>query len=77
MNRRIMLIPAVAERTGMPEGTLRFLRHEGKGPRSFKVGRRVAYYEDDVDAWLDEQYAATSRGGAVTAPAKTQLVVAR
>ncbi len=33
--------------------TVRYWRHVGKGPRSFRVGRRVLYRESDVKAWLD------------------------
>jgi DNA-binding transcriptional MerR regulator len=33
--------------------TVRFWRHVGKGPQSFKVGRRVLYAVDDVETWLD------------------------
>ncbi len=33
--------------------TVRYWRHIGKGPRSFKVGRRVLYRESDVMAWAD------------------------
>ncbi len=40
--------------------TVRYWRHIGKGPRSFKVGRRVLYRESDVKAWAD---------AALTAPA--------
>ncbi len=34
--------------------TARYWRHVGKGPRSFKVGRRVLYDTADVEAWLEE-----------------------
>lgn len=34
--------------------TVRYWRHVGKGPRSFKVGRRVLYRIEDVEAWLAE-----------------------
>lgn len=30
--------------------TVRYWRHVGKGPRSFKVGRRVLYAREDVEA---------------------------
>lgn len=40
--------------------TVRYWRHIGKGPRSFKVGRRVLYRESDVNAWADQEYASTS-----------------
>lgn len=35
--------------------TVRFWRHVGKGPASFKAGRRVLYDRTDVMAWIDEQ----------------------
>jgi predicted DNA-binding transcriptional regulator AlpA len=48
----------------VPIATLRWWRHQGIGPRSFKLGpRKIAYKESDVLAWLDEQYEA----GPVTA----------
>ena len=34
--------------------TVRFWRHVGKGPRSFKLGRKVLYAIQDVEQWLDE-----------------------
>lgn len=37
-----------------PEG-VRYWRHIGKGPRSFRVGRRVLYAREDVEQWLNEQ----------------------
>ena len=37
-----------------PLETVRYWRYVGKGPRSFKVGRRVLYAEDDVEKWLAE-----------------------
>jgi excisionase family DNA binding protein len=42
----------VAAITRAPEGTVRFWRHKGTGPRGVKVGRRVLYRRDDVEAWL-------------------------
>lgn len=43
--------------TGVPAGTLRFWRYQGRGPRSFKLGgRKVGYKRSDVTAWLDQQY---------------------
>lgn len=35
--------------------TVRYWRHIGKGPRSFKLGRRVLYDEADVLAWIEAQ----------------------
>ena len=39
----------------VPEGTLRYWRHLGSGPRSFKVGRHVRYWRADLILWLTEQ----------------------
>jgi hypothetical protein len=39
----------------VPEGTLRYWRHLGCGPRSFKVGRHVRYWRTDLVLWLAEQ----------------------
>jgi excisionase family DNA binding protein len=35
-----------------PTETVRYWRHVGKGPRSFKVGRRVLYAREDVEAFI-------------------------
>ena len=51
-------IEDVAERVGRPVATLRFWRHQGTGPRSFRLGGRVAYMAADVEAWIEESYAA-------------------
>lgn len=32
--------------------TVRYWRHLGKGPTSFKLGRRVLYARVDVEAWI-------------------------
>lgn len=37
-----------------PAETVRYWRHVGKGPKSFKVGRRVLYAVEDVQAFLEE-----------------------
>lgn len=34
--------------------TVRYWRHVGRGPTSFKVGRRVLYAREDVERWLDQ-----------------------
>jgi Helix-turn-helix domain len=39
----------------VPEGTLRYWRHLGAGPRSFKIGRHVRYWRADLILWLTEQ----------------------
>ena len=39
----------------IPEGTLRYWRHLGAGPRSFRIGRHVRYWRTDLILWLTEQ----------------------
>jgi hypothetical protein len=41
----------VAERFRTSPESVRFWRHTGKGPRSFRVGKRVLYSLEDVEAW--------------------------
>ena len=41
----------------LPVGTLRWFRHTGEGPKSFKLGRSVRYRKSDVEAWIEEHYA--------------------
>lgn len=45
--------------------TVRYWRHKGTGPAALKVGRRVLYRVQDVEAWLDSLRAAevTEAGG--------------
>jgi len=38
---------------------LRYWRHVGKGPRSFKIGRRVLYARADVLAYIAERQSTT------------------
>jgi predicted DNA-binding transcriptional regulator AlpA len=55
----LLLIEEVAELTRLPLSTLRFYRHVGHGgPKSFKLGNRVAYKRSDVEAWIESQYQA-------------------
>ena len=39
-----------------PVATLRWWRHVGTGPHSFKIGRGVRYRLSDVHAWIDQQH---------------------
>ena len=47
----------VAEYLKTPATTIRWWRHIGQGPKSFRLGaRKVAYLRRDVEARLEEQY---------------------
>ena len=54
MSTHYMTTAEVAELLRAPLETVRFWRHVGKGPKSFKVGRRVLYAVEDVEAWIAE-----------------------
>lgn len=53
LSTELMLTPEVAAITRVPAATLRYFRHAGIGPASFKLGRRVVYRRSAVMAWLD------------------------
>jgi hypothetical protein len=54
MDRKILRLTEIHERTGVPINTLRWLRHTGRGgTKTFLLAGRVVSYEDDVDAWVE------------------------
>lgn len=44
----------VAAVTRAPVSTVRYWRHMGHGPASFRLGRRVVYRRSEVFRWLRE-----------------------
>ena len=52
-----------SEYLGIPVATLRWFRHMGQGPRSYRLGHRAFYDLADLQAWVAAQKAATQRGG--------------
>lgn len=59
-----MTTPEVADIFRTSPETVRYWRHIGYGPASFKVGRRVLYDADDVEAFREEQRRRASGGTA-------------
>lgn len=59
-----MTLAEVAEEKRISPATLRYWRHRGEGPKSFKLGRRVMYKRTDVDSWVQAQYDAADNGDA-------------
>jgi DNA-binding transcriptional MerR regulator len=49
----------VADKLRTSPETVRYWRHIGSGPTSFKVGRKVLYAVEDVEAFIAE----ARRGG--------------
>jgi predicted DNA-binding transcriptional regulator AlpA len=56
----------VSEQIGIPVATLRWWRHRGEGPPSFKLGKKtVVYRADELDVWIATGKANTTRGEAL------------
>ncbi len=51
----LLTIGEVADILRAPVATLRYWRHLGTGPHSFRIGRGVRYWRTDVTTWLHEQ----------------------
>jgi Helix-turn-helix domain len=45
--------------------TVRFWRYVGKGPTSFKLGRKVLYDADAVEGWLKKAQQAGAEAGPI------------
>ena len=58
----LLTIAEAAQLLRAPVATLRYWRHLGTGPRSFRLGRRVLYRRDDLRAWIDARHDADSTG---------------
>ena len=55
---RLLGYDEAALRLQCSPNTLRYWVGHGAGPRSFKVGRRRLFREEDVEAWLLARYEA-------------------
>jgi excisionase family DNA binding protein len=55
----LLTIAEAADLLRAPVATLRYWRHLGTGPTSFRLGRRVLYRRDDITTWLADQRAAS------------------
>ena len=56
----LLTITEAADLLRAPVATLRYWRHLGTGPRSFRLGRRVLYRRHDLHAWIDAQHGQTT-----------------
>ena len=63
MEPEFMSTDEVAAMLRTSASTVRSWRHVGRGPRGFRVGRRVLYARVDVEAFIEAARSAeTSRG---------------
>ena len=51
----LLTITEAAHILRAPVATLRYWRHLGTGPHSFRLGRRVVYRTTDLQDWIEEQ----------------------
>ena len=51
----LLSMAEVADLVRVPVATLRYWRHLGSGPHSFRVGRSVRYWRSEVLLWLENQ----------------------
>ena len=58
----LLTIAEAAQLLRAPVATLRYWRHLGTGPTSFRLGRRVLYRRDDLRTWIDARHDADSAG---------------
>ena len=65
MHDRRLTLKEAAARLNIPENTLRWYRTCGTGPCSYRLGGRVFYDAEDLDAWVDAERAATARGALI------------
>lgn len=52
---RVYTTKGAAEYCGLAEQTLRNLLHVGQGPKAYKQGRLNAFFEADLDAWIESR----------------------
>ena len=65
MSQELLDTKEVTGRTGIPAETLRYWRHRNEGPPSWKLGKRVVYDAAELQAWINQQRAATLCGDRV------------
>lgn len=54
-NDAMLDINEASEFLRVPVATLRYWRHTGEGPFSFRIGRHVRYWRSDLVTWRAEQ----------------------
>jgi hypothetical protein len=55
-DQQLLTIAEAANLVRAPIATLRYWRHLGTGPRSFRLGRRVLSRYSDLIVWINERH---------------------
>lgn len=58
---RLLTVREVAELVRTTPATVRYWRSMGLGPPGFRLGKRVVFREEGVEAWLRDREAAEVR----------------
>ena len=58
---RFLTTAEVAEIVRVTPSTVRYWRHRGTGPDGERVGKKVLYPREAVDAWLSAKFAGATR----------------
>ena len=53
-----MTLRELCAELGITEATAYYWRQTGKGPKGARIGKNLRYRRTDLQAWLDEQFAA-------------------
>ncbi len=53
---QLLTLAETAAQLRTPVATLRYWRHLGMGPDSFRLGRRVMYRQQDVEKWVNARH---------------------
>jgi len=67
MAQKLLTLDEVAALLRRSPAQVRWMRHNGTGPRSAKVAGRVMYREDDLDDWIEAQFTADAERRQVVA----------
>lgn len=54
---KLLTVDEVAEILRRPVSSIRWMRQKGTGPKSAVLSGRIYFREEDVDAWIDAQFA--------------------
>ncbi len=69
MVRKLVYKPEVLDNVGLSYPTIWSMMRQDLFPRSVRVGGRVAWYEDEVAAWIESRERQTLKGDSVTSAA--------
>lgn len=62
IQKQYLTLKEASDFTNIPVPTLRLFRSQGRGPESFRLGGRVTYEVEKLQAWIESQRAGSVRG---------------